>query len=143
MKKIVAIISTMLVFLLSSNNSINSGESKYLRLSGYLSLSGNIYVPSQNSYASGYVSGWVSLKDSSGEYYTNSTYVNAYVSFWAGSNYVYVTAYPNQNLTVYKNGKPVGSVYLSDGVPVSGWINGNYVYLSGSKYIMVSTYVNE
>ncbi len=39
-------------------------EAKYVTLVGYLNLSGNVYVPSQNSYASGYVSGWVSLKDS-------------------------------------------------------------------------------
>lgn len=142
MKKIIlgaVLLLTQVSFLTSEE----TRESKSVMLSGYLSLSGSIYVPSQNSYASGYVNGWLSLRDSSGEYYTNNTYLNVYVGFFVNSNYVYVTAYPNQYLTVYKNGKSVGSVYITQGVGLSGWLNGNFVNLNGSSYINQTAYVSE
>jgi len=66
MKKIIlgaVLLLTQVSFLTSEE----TRESKSVMLSGYLSLSGSIYVPSQNSYASGYVNGWLSLRDSSGE----------------------------------------------------------------------------
>ncbi|MCX7641734.1 MAG: hypothetical protein N2Z20_03775 [Elusimicrobiales bacterium] len=140
MKKLIFIVTLAIGISVFSSNV----EAKYITLSGYLTLSGNIYVPSQNSYASGYVSGWVELRDYSGEYYTRNIYVNTYVSFWASSNYVYTTAYPYTYFTVYnKDGKAVGSGYINQGIGVSGFLSGNYVYLSGSSYISVSVNINE
>lgn len=135
------ILISLSLLLLSFNSKV---EAKYVGLSGYLTLSGSIYVPSPNSYASGYVSGWVTLKDSSGEYTTGNIYVNAYVNFFASSNYIYTTAYPNTYFTVYnKKGKIVGSGWIRQGIGVSGFLSGNYVYLSGSSYITVYLNVAE
>lgn len=120
-----------------------SAQAKYITLSGYLNLSGTVYVPSQNSYASGYVSGSVTLRDGSG-YYTNNIYVNSHVSFWASSNYIYTYTYPNTCFSVYnKEGKYVGSGCLNQSIAVSGWLSGNYVYLSGYSNVSVSVNVNE
>lgn len=134
-----------LIFIVSFIFVINSTAwAKYVTLSGYLNLSGTIFVPSQNSYVSGYVNGWVSLKDTTGNYYTNNIYVNSYVGFFVNSNYVYTTTYPNAYFTVYnKDGKVVGNGYINQGIGVSGLISGNYVHLTGSSYISVSVNVND
>lgn len=135
------ILTFFVLFFLSLDAKL---DAKYVTLSGYLTLNGNVYVPSQNSYASGYVNGWVSLRDSSGEYTTGNIYVNTHVGFWVSSNYVYTTAYPNTYFSVYnKEGKIVGSGYINQGIGVSGFLSGNYVYLNGSSYITVSVNVRE
>lgn len=94
----------LLVCLSLFTTSVFASEksSKSVTLTDYLNLSGSVYVPSNNSYVSGYVTGWLSMRDSSGGYYTNNTYVNANLSFWASSNYVYTIVYPNVYFTVYK-----------------------------------------
>ncbi len=144
MKKI-KLILVVLVFCgitISSSEKLNSG--KYVTLSGYLSLSGSAYVPSNNSYVTAYLNGWVILRDSLGNYYTANTYVTATANFWASNNYVLTQAYPNTYITVYnKEGKAVGSGYLNQSIGVSGWINGNYVNLNGSGYVSISVYVND
>ncbi|HOJ85594.1 MAG TPA: hypothetical protein PK103_05890 [Elusimicrobiales bacterium] len=143
MKKIIAFFMFSMSVL--SFNAIADGEvsSKSVNLTGYLNLSGSVYVPNQNSYASGYVGGWLSLKDSTGKYYTNNTYINVNVNFYVNGSYVYVTVYPNQYLSVYKEGKYVGSVYINQSVSLSGWVSGNYVNLNGSSYISQFVYLSD
>ena len=51
------------------------------------------------------IGGWLSLKGYSDKYYTEPRYINVYVSFFVNNNYVSITAYPNQYLTVYKMAK--------------------------------------
>lgn len=143
MKKIIAFFMVSALFLAFKAIANGEGSSKSVNLTGYLNLSGSIYVPNQNSYASGYVGGWLSLKDSTGKYYTNNTYINVNVNFYVNGSYVYVTVCPNQYLSVYKEGKYVGSVYINQSVTLSGWISGNYVNLNGSSYISQFVYVNE
>ncbi|MBP7795978.1 MAG: hypothetical protein KA059_04290 [Elusimicrobiales bacterium] len=118
---------------------------KTVTLSGYLNLSGTAHVPPNSINVTTYVTGWVSLRDSSGNYHTNNTYINTNVSFWInGNSYVSSIAYPNVYVTVYdKNGKSVGSGYINQGITVGGWLNGTYLNVSGSGNISVTVNVTE
>lgn len=134
----------LLIFTLLFSVIYLSAETKYITLSGYLTLSGTFYVPSKDSYVSGYVNGSVTLRDSSGNYHTNLIYVNSHVGFWASNNYIHTYTYPHECFSVYnKEGKYVGSGCLNESIGLSGWLNGNTVRLSGSSFITLSVTVNE
>lgn len=117
---------------------------KYITVQGYVTLQGNLWVPQNGGYATTYLTSWVQLRDYTGKYYTNNEYVNVHAGFWVNPNqHVWQTVYPRIYVTVYRDGKMVGTAYTDGSISVSGWANGSYMHLSGSGYISASLYVQE
>lgn|GEM_PF-3732446 len=117
---------------------------RYVSLSGYLTLNGSGFMPSGGGYTTIYVSGWVTLWDSSREYTTNSVYIDEPCSFWAKENqYISENVYINKSVPVYKDGKYVGTANIYTSVRVSGWTSSNYINLQGGGYISASAYVDD
>ena len=117
---------------------------KYITLQGYVTLQGGLWVPQNGGYATTYLNSWVQLRDYTGKYQTNNEYVNVHAGFWVKPDqYVWQTVYPRIYVTVYRDGKMVGSTYTDGSISVSGWASGSYMRLSGSGYMSASLYVQE
>ena len=111
---------------------------RYVQVSGYVNLNGRGYVQAPNGgFTMISLTGWASFRDSSG-------YINESASMWIYPNqHVFQTVRPNVYAQFYRNGKPLGAVYMTGSVSVSGWPSGNYVSLNGSGYLTGSIYVED
>lgn len=107
--------------------------SRNVRLSGNVRLDGNGYAPNGNGYAHVSLSGWASVRGAdgvqSGQFtvrHTAGVFVNENRRHY--SEYVRVS----ENVPIYKDGRYIGSAWITGSIWVSGWMNGNWLHLSGS-----------
>jgi hypothetical protein len=123
---------------------IKKTKGQYISLSGYVNLRGSGFMPSNGGYMSVYMSGSFTMRDISSGVTTNNVYLNENVSFWANENqYISQSVYINKYVSLYKDGRHVGSTNISGSISVSGWPSSNYVSLNGSGYLRGSFYLNE
>ena len=128
----------------TSISKIQKTKGQYISLSGNVSLRGSGFIPSNGGYISIYMSGSFTLRDFSSGVTTNSIYLNENVSFWAKENqYISESVYINKYVSLYKDGRYVGSTNISGSISVSGWPSSSYVNLNGSGYVRGSFYLNE
>ncbi len=121
---------------------VREGNREYVRVSGYVSLSGSAWMPQDGGYASFNFSGYTTVRDSSGRVTSNSVRVSSYEGIWLRpGQYVHHSVRPNVSVTLYKDGKYAGSTYISGYISVSGWPSSNYVTLNGSGYVEGSLYI--
>lgn len=117
----------------------------YVQVSGYVSLTGNGFVPgTTGGYTSVTLSGWATFRDSSGKVSSNNAYISVPASMWIYPNqYVFETVWPNVYAQFYRDGKFVGSANMSGNIQVSGFPSSSFVYLNGSGYLNGSLYVED
>lgn len=117
---------------------------RYVQVSGYVTLTGNGFVPQNGGFTTVTLTGWATFRDSSGKVTSNNTYINSMVSLFINPNqYVFQTVWPNVYASFYQDGKPVGSTNMSGSISVSGFPSSSFVYLNGSGYLNGSIYVQE
>ncbi|MFH2202417.1 MAG: hypothetical protein ABIJ96_04845 [Elusimicrobiota bacterium] len=118
--------------------------SQYVHLSGNLSLRGNEYLHQETGYVSVTLSGSTSLFGSGGVSAGNVR-INERVSIYLreGSNYISESVQVSEYVSVYKNGRYVGSTHVTGTIRVSGWLSGKWLRLDGSGTISGSLFVQD
>ncbi len=116
---------------------------QYVQVSAYVTLNGSGWMPGNaGGFTTVTLTGWATFRDSTGQITSNSTYINTSVSAWVRPNqYVFQTVNPGVFVTLYRNGRSVGSVNVAGSVSVSGWPTSGYFSLSGSGTLSGSLYV--
>ncbi|MDD5630323.1 MAG: hypothetical protein PHU21_14760 [Elusimicrobia bacterium] len=117
--------------------------SSTVHISGYVSFNGSGFVSHTPGYASLNVSGSANLCDSSGQVCSGYTTITTWANLFVNGDFVNDWVRPYVNVSFYKAGRYVGSAQLSGSVPVSGWVSGNWVHVSGSGYLSGSVLVTE
>lgn len=117
--------------------------SRHVRLSGHVSLSGSAFVSERSSFVTVNVSGTANLRDDSGRFVGGSVRLSDMVSCHASSNHVTCWARPSATVSLYRDGRYVGSVPVSGSIMVSGWKSGSWLHLNGSGTVSGTGYVNE
>lgn len=120
-----------------------SRRSRYLRLSGHLYLSGSTFVPPGTAYATVTLTGWTTLSDQEGRLISGQAHFSDTSSYYVGSRHVSGYARPYTYVTLYRDGRWVGSVRVEGTILVSGFVNGNHLNLSGSGLVSGSAWVDE
>ncbi|MBI5240349.1 MAG: hypothetical protein HY926_07735 [Elusimicrobia bacterium] len=115
----------------------------YVRVSGHVNLNGNGYVPTIPGYASVNLRGSANICDPSGQVCSGYTTITTWSNVFVNGNFVTDWLRPYLNVSFYKGGRYVGSGQVSGSIPVSGWVNGNWVFLNGSGYLDGNVLVNE
>ncbi|HNW43109.1 MAG TPA: hypothetical protein PKI19_01300 [Elusimicrobiales bacterium] len=117
---------------------------RYVQVSGYVTLTGNGWMPQGGGYTSVSLTGWATFRDSSGQITSNNTYINTSASLWVKPNQsVFQTVWPNVYAQFSRNGKPLGSANMTGSVSLSGWPSSSYFSLNGSGYLSGSIYVED
>ncbi|MCX5794381.1 MAG: hypothetical protein NTY77_02645 [Elusimicrobia bacterium] len=109
--------------------------SSYVRISGYVSFNGSGFVSNTPGYTSVNMNGYANLCDSSGQVCSGYTSITTWANLFVNGNFVNDWLRPYVSVSFYKAGKYVGSAQMSGQIPVSGWVNGNWVNLNGSGYL--------
>ena len=118
--------------------------SAYVTVSGYVSLTGNAFMPQNGGFTSVNMTGWATFSDNTGRITSNNTFVNVMASMWIYPNqYVFQTVWPNIYVQLYRDGKYVGSTNMTGSVNVNGFPSSSFVYLNGSGYLNGSLYVED
>lgn len=118
---------------------------QYVQVSAYVTLNGSGWMPGNDGgFTTVNLTGWATFRDSTGQITSNSTYINTSVSAWVNPNqYVFQTVNPDVFVTLYRDGRSVGSVNVTGSVQVSGWPTSGYFSLSGSGTLSGSLYVED
>ncbi|HBE87806.1 MAG TPA: hypothetical protein DDW67_01500 [Elusimicrobia bacterium] len=123
---------------------VREGTREYVRVSGYVSLSASAWMQQDGGYTSFNFSGYTTVRDSSGRVTSNSVRISSYEGIWLRpGQYVHHSVRPNVSVSLYRDGKFVGSTYVSGYISVSGWPSSNYVTLNGSGHVEGSLYITE
>ena len=118
---------------------------KYVTVSGSVHLSGTGFVFGDNGgFVSVRVSGSANLTGEGGRVQTGYATISENASFYLGPNQSHVSQYVsvNQHVSLYCDGKPVGSTNVSGGVNVSGWKSGSSINVSGSGMLSGTAFVD-
>ncbi|HBA59522.1 MAG TPA: hypothetical protein DCZ92_01605 [Elusimicrobia bacterium] len=118
---------------------------RYVQVSGYVSLNGNGFMPTNGGFTSVTLNGWGTFRDSTGKVTSNNTYLNVNASMWVYPNqHVFQSVHPNVYVQFYKDGKLIGSTSMNGSISVSGWPgSSSFFSLSGSGYLSGSIYVQD
>ena len=120
-----------------------SAQNRYIRLSGYVNLTGSGFANAHWPFITLNVSGTTQLRDDSGRFLGGSVYLSDTVSCHAPSNYVTCWARPSAYVSVYDNGRYLGSVRVDGNITVSGWKSGNWVHVNGSGQVSGTGYIQD
>lgn len=117
---------------------------RHVSLNGDVRLSGSGFVPQNGGFISVPLSGNIRVSGDGGKI-RGDGYVNEHVSVWVreGSNHVSQHVSVNVNVSLYQNGRYVGSAYVNGSVWVSGWANGSWLRLDGNGSVNGSAFVTE
>lgn len=120
-----------------------SRRSRYLRLRGHLNLSGSTFVHPGTSYATVTLTGWTTLSDQEGRLISGQVHFSDTSSYYVGGHHVSGYARPYSHVTLYRDGRWVGSVRVEGTIHVSGFVNGSHLNLSGMGIVSGSAWVDE
>ncbi len=123
---------------------INFTGSRHVRISGNVSLRGSEYIREGATYiyvnltGSGYLSGTGGVR-------AGNVSISERVSIYLreGQNYISEYVRVSERVSVYKNGRYVGSTNVTGTIRVSGYISGNWLRLDGSGNVSGSLFVRE
>ncbi|MBI4678355.1 MAG: hypothetical protein HY748_12310 [Elusimicrobia bacterium] len=118
---------------LEAQPAAEKGQTVTLRLSGHVWLRGNAFVPQGSSFASVHMTGSTTLYDQNGKPLSGYVTVSDTVSvFMGGSDYVSAWARPYAYVSIYDNGRYLGSTRVDGSMMVTGWNRNGWLDLSGS-----------
>ncbi|MBI4051875.1 MAG: hypothetical protein HY400_05155 [Elusimicrobia bacterium] len=115
--------------------------SKLIHLTGYTFVSGDAFVRRDDFYAMITVSGWARLQDQEGRTWDGWVRVSDTGFYYVGSGYVSGIARPYAYVSLYQDGKYLGTTSIEGSIYVSGFNTGGRVSLSGSGYVSGDLYV--
>lgn len=120
-----------------------TAQSRYIRVTGYLSLSGSAHVPQGSHGTFVTLSGYTQLQDERGRYLAGSVHFSDSSFYTVSGNHISGWARPYAQISIYENGRYLGSVRVDGSIYVSGWNNGGWVHLNGSGQVSGSGYIQE
>ncbi|OGR88089.1 MAG: hypothetical protein A3J74_08540 [Elusimicrobia bacterium RIFCSPHIGHO2_02_FULL_57_9] len=113
-------------------SSLSFKPARYVGVSAQLALNGSGFISRPPGYVTITLRGQTDIQDSSGRIRSGflSVSENAYVYVSGGmvSHWVRLNTY----VSFYQDGRHVGSAWVSGNIPVSGYLSGNWLSLSGS-----------
>jgi len=117
--------------------------SRYVNLSGYISLRGNTHIREGSQFVSMTISGNATLHGSGAR--TDNVWVNERITFHLrdGQRFVNESVRISKYVSVYEGGRYVGSTTVSGTVRVSGSVSGRWLRLSGSGNLSGSIFVRD
>jgi hypothetical protein len=115
----------------------------YVRVSGRVYFNGSGYVSHTPGYVSLHVNGSANFCDSTGQVCSGYTTVTTWANIFVHGDYVSDWLRPSVNVSFYKGGRYVGSGQVTGSIPVSGFLNGNWIHLTGSGSLDGNVYINE
>lgn len=117
---------------------------RHISLNGDVRLTGSGFIPQNGGFVSISLSGDVRVTGDGGKVRGNGR-VNEYVSVWVreGSNYVSQHVSVHTTISLYQNGRYVGTASVRGSVWVNGWANGSWLRLDGNGSVNGSAFVNE
>lgn len=116
---------------------------RVIRLSGNLHLSGSAHVPQGSSFVHINMSGWATLRDQDGRMVDGSIHFSETGFYHVTGSHVSGWARPSAVVSLYENGKFLGSTRIDGSIHVSGWNSNGWVNLSGSGQVSGSLYVQD
>lgn len=120
-----------------------NAQSRYIRVTGYLSLSGSAHIPQGSNGTFVTLSGYTQLQDERGRYLAGSVHFTDSSFYHSNGNHVSGWARPSAQISIYENGRYLGSVRVDGSIYVSGWNNGGWVHLNGSGQVSGSGYIQD
>ncbi|OIO10242.1 MAG: hypothetical protein AUJ52_04715 [Elusimicrobia bacterium CG1_02_63_36] len=117
--------------------------SRFLSLSGWVTLRGNASVREGATFLSVPVSGNTTLYGSGAR--TGTVWINktVMVRLYPGQTFVNETVPIYEYVPVYDGGRYVGSTNVSGSVRISGTLSGSWLQLSGSGNLSGTLFVND
>ena len=117
---------------------------RHVTLNGQARLSGTGFVQQHGGFVSVPLNGDVRVSGDVGQVTGNGS-INQHVSLWIhpGSNYVSQFVSFTANVSLYKQGRYVGTAMVSGSVMVSGWANGSFLRLDGTGSASGSAFIDD
>lgn len=110
---------------------VNAAAARYVRVEGRIDLSGTVYVPKGTHFVSVSLSGSTDIQDSSGHIRSGYTSVHHTAHLYVNGSWVSDTARPSLYVSLYKDGRYIGSARVDGSIRVSGFVSGDWVRVSG------------
>lgn len=111
---------------------------KVLHISGYVNLTGTGYA-GQGGFVTVTMTGWTTLRDENGPIGGLVRFTTT-DSYFASGNFVSGWTRPYAYVTVFENGRRLGTVRVEGSINVSGWVNGGWANLSGAGTVSGTLY---
>lgn len=118
---------------------------KHVSLQGRINLRGSGYVGNGSRWLSVTLDGYTTIDGDGGKITTGHTRISHRETFFLspGQRHVYRSVRVSAYVNLYRDGKYIGSTNVSGYIPVSGWINGSWVNLSGYGSLTGSVFVRD
>lgn len=114
-----------------------------VRISGHVSLNGHAFVNEGSNYAHVNFNGWADFRSDDGTIRSGSTSIHHTEMVWVHGDHVTAHVRPWVHVSLYRNGKYLGSARLDGTIFVSGWKNGPSLNMSGSGILSTTVWLNE
>lgn len=113
-------------------------------LSGDARLSGTGWVPQNGGFVTVFLNGSVQVSGDGGRVQGNGP-VNQSVSVWVQNHTNYVSQFVtvNTSVSLYENGRYVGTASVYGSFMVSGWANGGFLRLDGNGSVNGSAFISD
>ena len=106
-----------------------------IRLSGHLMLQGSAFVNQPHGAVMVTLSGSTQLHNDHGTPLSGMVHFYETQTFFVNGNFISGYVYPGTYVGIYRNGQRIGTVRVAGTIYVSGFVNGNWVNLSGSGQV--------
>lgn len=117
--------------------------SRPVRISGHVSLNGHAFVPEGQNNAHVNFTGWADFRSDDGTIRSGSTSIHHTEFVWVHSDHVTANVRPWVNVSLYRNGKYLGSARLDGTIFVTGWRSGSSLNMNGSGTLSTTVWLNE
>jgi len=102
-----------------------------VRVSGDINLSGSGTVPRVPGFVNITFNNLANICDSTGQICSGYQMITTYANLFVTSSFVSDWVRPEAYVAFYKDGRYVGSTWVRGDIHVTGWVNGNWVTVSG------------
>jgi hypothetical protein len=114
-----------------------------VRISGHVNLNGHAFVHEGQNNAHVNFTGWANFRSDDGTIQSGSTSISHTEFVWVHSDHVTAHVRPWVHVSLYRNGKYLGSARLDGTIFVSGWRNGSTLHMNGSGTLSTTVWIDE
>lgn len=111
---------------------LKAASTRYVRISGQVSLSGTGYAPKGSNFVSVNLTGWTDIQDFSGRIRSGMSSVSYMGHFFINGNMVSDWVRPSLYVSLYRDSRYLGSARVDGSIHVSGYVSNGLVRVSGS-----------